>query len=500
MLVVCPDCEVRHIVTRQSRNLELTCPCGKTLTVLPWLSYRQITSGKKTIKCPLCSQRYDSKQFRHNTEIACSCGNLFMVLHSRNSKKGRGRRGNDRESGLRELELQGLIDTSRLIHSSIQDLDHLLLLIIRITSDMIDVEGSTIVLCDREKDELVFHAVTGKNTDKLNRFRLKAGEGIVGGCIQHRESVLINDAQKDIRFANRVDRISGFSTRSILCVPLTIEEECIGALEMVNKENEDGFCKHDLLLAEAVASQIAVAIRNVHLAEEALKAERLAAIGQAVTGIAHCIKNMLSGIQGGVYLVGITLQKLTGGQPDRGFEMLKRNQERMMGLVKDMLTFSKEHEPEYVKTDLNELVESVVDMVRTAADERKVNLAFDPDRSLDKIFMEPTSIYRCVLNLVSNAIDACNDEGSRVTVRTCKGSRDSAVIEVEDNGSGIPAEVVDQIFQPFFSSKGSKGTGLGLAVTRKIIQEHGGSLTVDSTPGQGSTFTIRLPYRPPSGS
>jgi signal transduction histidine kinase len=127
------------------------------------------------------------------------------------------------------------------------------------------------------------------------------------------------------------------------------------------------------------------------------------------------------------------------------------------------------------------------------AREQKVELAFDPGDSIPAVTLDQQGIYRCVLNLVSNAIAACETDGGAVAVRTGMDEPGEVSIEVTDEGIGMAPETLASIFQPFFSLKGSKGTGLGLSVTRKIVQEHGGSVNVTSAPGKGSTFTIALP-------
>jgi len=500
MLVNCPDCDHRYKVPKSNTNLDITCRCGKDLKVLPWMNHREEIGDAGTGKCPLCKQRYDLANLRAGTEIACPCGNLLTVRAPEDTPRSNGRRKNDQASRLRETELQGLMDTSRLIHSSIHDLNRLLMLIVRITAEMLKTEGATIVLRDAQEGGLVFHSISGKESSRLQSFRLSEGEGIAGTCVQTRQPVVVNDTRQDARFSSRADKKSGFETRSILCVPLDIDGNCIGALEAVNKKEDGGFDEHDLLLAEAVASQIAVAIQNVQLTEEAIRTERLAAIGQAVTGIAHCIKNMLHGLKGGLFMVKTTLKKATGQTDDRGYDILARNQNRLADLVQDMLTYSKDRTPEYEPTDLNDLVESVVELMQTKAGEQEATLDFKPDADIGTVVIDPKGIYRCVLNLVSNAIDACEEAGSRVTVLTCRENGKRIRIDVADEGCGMDAETMASVFQPFFSSKGSQGTGLGLSITKKIITEHGGRISVDSAAGRGSTFSISLPVDPRTGA
>jgi len=376
MLIICPQCSRRYEIHKSNQNVSISCDCGEILEVLPWLSYRQIISEQDEINCPLCDRHYDLRKFRDNTEIACSCGNLLTVRSIDSRAKIQGRRKTDHDYHLRQIELQGLIDTSRLIHSSIHDLNKLLRLIVRVSTEMLGVEGISVVLYDEKEDNLLFNAVTGKKSSELKSFRLAKDEGIAGSCVLNRSAILVNDVQHDARFSRRADEKTGFTTRSILCVPLIVDDESIGALEAVNKKNREGFDKHDLLLAEAVASQIAVAIQNARLHEEAIRAERLAAIGQAVTGAAHFVNNMVTGLNGGLYMIKDALQNIKDDFINKGFEMVEQSMKRLTDLVQDMLTYSKDREPELEMVDIQELVQSVVELMRIKAREHGTELLF----------------------------------------------------------------------------------------------------------------------------
>jgi signal transduction histidine kinase len=494
MFIECPQCGKRYHTEKSNKAYEIVCSCGEKLTVLPWLSYRQSISQPGEVECCVCKREYDLSKYRNKTEIACVCGNLLVVNFLDDYDTSSGRRKTDHMSKQLQAKLHGLIDTCRLIHF-VRDIDKLLLLIVRVTTDMLDAEGCSIILHDKENRDLVFHSVTGSKSSTLEKFRLAEGEGVAGNVIKSREPLAVNNVEMDSRFSKRADDTSGFSTRNILCTPLIVEGDCIGALELVNKKNDEDFNEEDLFLGEAVSNQIAIAIHNVQLTEAALKAERLAAIGQAVTGVAHCVKNMLSGLDGGLYVLESDIEDKYGKIPERGFEMLGRNVQRLKDLVQDMLTYSKERKPEYSPTNLNELIESIVELMKTKASEKKVKLTFKPDKTLEDIVVDPKGIYRCLLNLVSNAIDACEREEASVILTTRSSDSEFAVVEVEDQGSGMDEETLQSIFQPFFSKKGSKGTGLGLSVTQKIVQEHRGKIEVDSVPSKGSTFTVYLPMK-----
>jgi signal transduction histidine kinase len=213
--------------------------------------------------------------------------------------------------------------------------------------------------------------------------------------------------------------------------------------------------------------------------------------------MAHCIKNVLNGVRGGSFIVERGLGAADTGKIGKGWEIVKKNTSFMEELALDMLYYSKDREPAYAPADANELAREVCEMVKAKAEAGGVAVEFDGCDDLGEVVIDAKGIRRCLLNLVSNAVDACEGAASpRVTVSTALTDGDAFRIVIADNGCGIPAEIMPNLFKVFFSTKGSKGTGFGLAVTRKIVREHGGRITVESEPGEGSTFRINLPKDP----
>jgi len=234
------------------------------------------------------------------------------------------------------------------------------------------------------------------------------------------------------------------------------------------------------------------------LEQELIKSERLAAIGQTTAGLAHCIKNILVGLQGGVYMVDKGLSKDGLRKVKTGWDMVRRNIGRISSLAMDLLNYSKEREPEYEVCSPNAIADEVCELMDPKAKEFGVKVGKELDPTIGEVSIDPKGIHRCLLNIVSNAIDACtSDEDQakdhRVQVTTRRETDGALTFQVSDNGCGMNEAVRRQIFASLFSTKGSKGTGLGLLVTQKIVQEHGGTITVDSGLGKGSTFVIRLP-------
>ncbi|MCB2230365.1 PAS domain-containing protein [bacterium] len=231
------------------------------------------------------------------------------------------------------------------------------------------------------------------------------------------------------------------------------------------------------------------------LQDEMIDAERLAAVGQTVAGLAHSIKNILMGLEGGKYIVSLGLKKEDKKLIEQGWDMLERNFDKTTTLVKDFLEFAKGRLPVAVPTDPNRLVDEIIGLYRDVASQSGIELRADLDPSIEPAPLDPDGIHTCLTNLVSNALDACSmseKEGAWVEIRT-RDQDGKLIFEVADNGMGIDYEIKKKIFTTFFTTKGGQGTGLGLLTTRKIVQEHGGKIVVKSKPGEGARFRIELP-------
>jgi PAS domain S-box-containing protein len=236
------------------------------------------------------------------------------------------------------------------------------------------------------------------------------------------------------------------------------------------------------------------------LHRELVGAERLAATGQTVTRLAHYIKNILTGLRGGTYIVSLGLDKNSIDDVRAGWDSVQRNIGRISSLVSDLLSYSKERKPEYQECSPLEIGEEVCELMDVRAKEHGIELLRNFDSSIGEVLMDPDSLHRILLNLVANAIDACIfdsnvDKKHKVTVKIALGHDKVIGFKVSDNGSGMNDEVKQKLFTAFFSTKGGKGTGLGLLVTQKLVQEHGGSIDVSSQQSEGSVFIVKLPYR-----
>ncbi len=224
-----------------------------------------------------------------------------------------------------------------------------------------------------------------------------------------------------------------------------------------------------------------------------LAAERLAAVGQTVATLVHSLKNMLSGLQGGTYLVRQGLETEDRPMAGQGLAMVQRNLQRVGRLVRDLLTLSKPRQPEKEPTQVNELCQEAVQMLQAEAREKGVDLVCLPAPEPLAASLEQKAVLDALLNLLGNALDAAAQvEGGQVRLSASRRG-ELACLEVADNGPGLEPEAAQRIFQGFFSSKGAAGTGLGLMVCQKIAAEHGGRVEFASVPGQGAVFRLLLP-------
>jgi len=240
------------------------------------------------------------------------------------------------------------------------------------------------------------------------------------------------------------------------------------------------------------------------LLRELVQSQRFAAIGQAVTGIQHAIKNMLNPLRGGAYLVRNGLAKDNRQRIQEGWAMVEEGIERISDLSQHMLNYAKEWKLELQRVDLSELVAKICEWNRQTAADRGVALRCEASDGLPAVLCDPKLIHMAATDILLNAIDACIwkeypcGESPEVLLKnSVTQGGDFFVIELRDNGCGMSEEIRRNIFTPFFSTKNTLGTGLGLALTARIVKLHRGAVFVESEPERGSAFRIQLPVDGP---
>lgn len=392
--------------------------------------------------------------------------------------------------------LEALSRVSQMMAGNL-DLPALLRSAIHAAAGAVGAEACSILLQDPGKPEMHFHVVDGPQTGDLDRVTVPVNDHSIAGWVAgHRRPALVPDAYRDSRFTPAYDRRTGFRTRSVLCVPLVAKDRFLGVIQLLNRRDGEVFDAADLDLAEAVAGLIAVAIHNAEEHEARLKAERLATVGQTIAGMAHFVKNILNGLLAGSYIIDQHLDGESESRVVRGWSIVKRNMQRLNNVVLDMLSYSRDRKPLRQSCRISALCEDVVGLLQHQAGEKGITLV--TACHVEEACVDEAAIRRCLINLVGNAIDAC-EPGGLVRLEAHPDTDPTRfLLRVRDTGCGIAPEDRETIFDPFYSTKGGKGTGLGLAVTRKTVEEHQGEVHVESMPGEGTTFSLVLPFEPPA--
>lgn len=235
--------------------------------------------------------------------------------------------------------------------------------------------------------------------------------------------------------------------------------------------------------------------RLARMQEELVQQERLAAVGETVAGLAHCLKNLLNGLRAGQYVIDRAVETGDGNTLRKGWRVMKTAVGEVENLTADMLYYIKKREPERESTDPNAVAREIVELLERQATSQDVELRMELDPAIGLEQLDRRLVYRALLNLVSNAIDACveSENGNLVVVSSALHGDAEIVLSVRDNGVGMSDETRSMLFTRFFSTKAGRGTGLGLSVVSKIAKEHGGSIEVESELDRGSVFSLRLP-------
>ncbi len=392
--------------------------------------------------------------------------------------------------------------------SYILDTDTLLDQILQLVFESINADRGTILLRN-DAGALVPNAVRWRGEADPDE-RMTISRTIVDNVLEQGRGVITSDAPADERFGP-AQSIVNFGIREAICVPIQGRHGTLGALYADIRTSSniglDGevptgrsrFTQEHLTLMVAIGHQAGLAIENTTLYLAKLQAERLAAVGQTIATLSHHIKNILQGIRGGSYLIDMGLNEKDEAIVRRGWTIVEKNQAKIYNLVMDMLSFSKDREPSLEASDLNQTVADVIELMQSRAEELGVALTWTPSADLPTVTIDPEGIHRAVLNIVTNAIDAAEGRpDARVDVATSWDAEPAiAHVSIADNGVGIPDDELASIFQIFTSTKGTRGTGLGLPVSQKIVREHGGRIEVGSSPGQGARFDLELPIRRP---
>jgi len=424
-----------------------------------------------------------------------------------------------KERSLKKKDAQ-LTTWGELSHALIAnfDLPRLLDLIVTTAMEVTDAERGSVMLLDAEESVLTIKAAKGMGEEVVKKTRLRLGEGIAGRVAFTGKPLLLtrDEPERQLRSVRKRDD----EINSAISVPLRIEDRIVGTLNVSETSRANQFSEEDLRALTLFADQAAIALEKAQLYRDSqrqlekllsvldelsrtqaqlIHSEKLASLGVLAGGVAHEINNPLMVILGRTELMLMDQDVSEEMKPN--LQTICNETERIARIVENLLAFSRRSRQEKIeKVDVNEAIERTLMLSEHQLTVANVKVNKELDPNLPQIDANAGQLQQVSMNLIINAGHAM-PEGGEITVRTGTIPEDRIFIEITDTGCGIPPESINRIFDPFFTTKEEgKGTGLGLAVSRNIIENHGGDIGVRSAVGVGTTFRVILPQVAPSHS
>jgi signal transduction histidine kinase len=358
------------------------------------------------------------------------------------------------------------------------------------TTEIFGAEAGSVVLCTPAATELFFRYATGQRREAVQRFRLPLGRGIAGWVARHGLPILCNDPTHEPRHHWPIADAIAFPARNILCVPLLGDEATLGAVELINKRSAD-FTEADLKLLSLVAGLVAKAIQQARHREAQEKANRLADLGQALSGVLHDFKTPMTAIAGYVQLMA---GDVSSEDRARYGEAVARQFEHMGTMMREVLAFARgESNVLYRKVFVQSFLDEVAELLAPEFAGRNIEFAVET-RYRGTARFDEGKMRRVFHNIARNAIEAMGG-GGRFTISADREGEELVFI-FSDTGPGVPEEIRDNLFESFVSRGKVGGTGLGLAIVKKIVGQHRGQIEYQTEPGHGTTFYCRIPIEP----
>lgn len=398
----------------------------------------------------------------------------------------------------RILEISGVL-------TSTLDIDPLLNIILEAATELTDTEAASIMLLDERSGELVFAASTGSRREELASVRVPLDGSIAGTILKQRAPLVVGDVTQDPRHFGQAAQRTGFLTRSILGVPMSIKDRPIGVLEALNKKGDAYFGEEDILVLALFANQAAVAIENSRLVAALRKAySKLNDLDRRKSDFiaiaSHELRTPLNLILGYAAMLREEAHPSTAMQ----LEGVLKGAQQLRTLIDDMINLQHVDTGEAVLNPgrfvVGELIQSVVGGCRDIAQAKDQNVRVElPDPAL-ALVADQDKIRLALNNLVVNAIKFTPPQG-RIEI-SAKAVNGEAHICVTDNGIGVPRKDIDRIFERFYQvephiARKHGGLGLGLAISKSLIELHGGRIWCESVEGRGSRFTFAVPLDGP---
>jgi signal transduction histidine kinase len=418
----------------------------------------------------------------------------------------------------RQVELVSLYEVGEEI-VSILNLEQLLESILDRAIVLVSAERGFLVLSDRavdvspDQDDFQVAVARQFARGEVDDAQIEISHGIIRRVLSRSEPVITTNAQEDPRFETSRS-IVDYQIRSVLAAPLLAKGELIGAIYVDTRLSARLFDESDLALLSAMANQAAVAIQMARLYEhlharnlelqaalhelkatqdELIRAERLSLVGRMAASIIHDLTNPMTTIKGYASMLG--RENLAPSTRQRFLETITRSVDTFVEMTQEILHYARGGGPlQLVEVQVDEFVDDLCSFIEHDFRERRLEIRRELGYT-GSVTIDETKIRRALYNIASNARDAM-EAGGTLTITTSVSSG-SVEFRLSDTGPGIPKEIRDVLFEPFATYGKATGTGLGLAIAQKAAQDHGGSITAESSQGQGATFILRLPLVPP---
>ncbi len=315
---------------------------------------------------------------------------------------------------------------------------------------------------------------------------------IINHACQELTAVRIQQVDKDVRF-KQDEGVIASRLRSSLCAPLIAHGRMLGAVLLeINTENRQ-WTEEDAELLTTANGHVGLAMLTADLVKTRLQHERLAATGETVASISHSVKNMLQGLRSGAGAIDLALSKGDLELAREGWPILARNLDRVYALTFNMLAWSRTTVPEISFVQTEPIIHDAIELIQGACQRRKIKLLSEIESDMPPIPVDATAMLQVLLNVLHNAVDAAPSKSGIVELHVSITDDSCATFYIRDNGCGIEEGQQDLIFNAFHTTKGQRGTGLGLAVAQKFVQSHGGTITLSPAPEQGTICEIKIP-------
>jgi signal transduction histidine kinase len=406
----------------------------------------------------------------------------------------------------RELEAARRISQALSQHVHVDDLVRQAL---RTALDVVGAQAGSVLLADTDARQLVFRHVIGSKATRLRGMAIPWDEGIAGAAFISGEPQITRDVSRDRRHLVQVGTTIGYMTRDMITLPLKLwEGSPIGVLQVLNKR-EGRLGKDDVSILSIISALTAAAIEQARSFEQS----KLAEVGRLLGDIGHDINNMLTPVVCGVGLLHSNLNAAFAELPVPDAErtrptrelcgevimMLQDNMRRLQDRVKEIADCVKglSSPPRFAVCRMTDVAHGVIQTLKLVAEDRGVSLKSEGLERLPSLTADERRLYVALYNLVNNAL-AEVPRGGSITIR---GEFDAPAkrikVQVTDTGRGMPPEVRDSLFTARAISRKVGGTGLGTKIVKDVIESHGGTVSVESQEGIGTTFYLTLPLQPP---